>query len=193
MDRRTDDIVVTVRCPGPIEARQAIVLLGDLDRAGLIEMRGAIVIERAPDGSLQMPSNPDMVAGVTTGGGSLIGMLMNVLGGPLGMLLGWRGAAVIAAAVDLRMAEKAGELGELSISVRLGNAVVLADVTELESGILDTTMSPLGATLVRRPADLVLEELAAAEVAAKAAEIEALRVLREQHKAERGKDGGRSD
>jgi uncharacterized membrane protein len=196
VDRHTADIVATVRCAGPIEARQALVLLRDLDRSGQIELRGAIVIERAPDGSMQLPSSPDMVTGVTTGGGSLIGMLMKVLGGPLGMLLGWRGAAVIAAAADMRMAERSGELGELgelSVSVRLGNAVVVADVTELETGILDRATAPLGATVVRRPADLVLEELAAAEQAAKAAEIEALRVLREQHMAERRKDADPGD
>jgi uncharacterized membrane protein len=196
VDRHTGDIVATVRCAGPIEARQALVLLDDLDRSGQIELRGAIVIERAPDGSLQLPSSPDMVIGVTTGGGSLIGMLMKVLGGPLGMLLGWRGAAVIAAAADMRMAERSGELGELgelSVSVRLGNAVVVADVTELETGILDRATAPLGAAVVRRPADFVLEELAAAEQAATAAEIEALRVLREQHKAERRKDADPGD
>jgi hypothetical protein len=94
------------------------------------------------------------------------------------------------------MAERSGELGELgelSVSVRLGNAVVVADVTELETGILDRATAPLGAAVVRRPADFVLEELAAAEQAATAAEIEALRVLREQHKAERRKDADPGD
>ena len=192
MDRNAD-IVVTVRCADAEVARQALALLGTLDAAGQIELRGGIVIERAPDGSLQMPSSPDMVTGVTTGGGSLIGMLMTILGGPLGMLLGWRGAAVIAAAVDLRMAEKSGELGELSVSVRLGNAVVLADVTEIEAGIIDTEMAGLGGTVIRRPADLVMAELAAAEDAAKAAEIAAVQVLRAQHQAERRKNMGEPD
>jgi hypothetical protein len=142
-----------------------------------------------------MPADLNMVAGVTTGGGSLIGILMNVLGGPLGMLLGWRGTAVIAAAVDLRMAEKTGELGGLAavkVSERIG-AVVLADVTEFDPEIIDATMAKVDGTVIRRPADLVLAELAAAEDAAKAAAMDAALVLREQHIAERRKHKGERD
>ncbi|MEQ7127389.1 hypothetical protein ABN034_22960 [Actinopolymorpha sp. B11F2] len=195
MERGTD-VVITVRCADADAAGQALSLLRTCDAAGQIELRGGIVIERAPDDRLQMPADPHMVAGVATGGGSLIGMLMDILGGPLGMLLGWRGAAVIAAAVDLRMAERTGELGglaALSVSSRIGKAVVLADITEFDPEIIDSEMATVGGTVIRRPADLVLAELAAAEDAAKAAEMEAVRVLRQQHIAERRKGSGHRD
>lgn len=190
------EVVITVRCLEAAAASQALSLLKACHAAGQIELRGGIVIERAPDDRLQMPADASMVAGVATGGGSLIGMLMDILGGPLGMLLGWRGAAVIAAAVDLRMAERTGELGglaALSVAARGGNAFVLADVTEFDPEVIDVEMAKVGGTVIRRPADLVLAELAAAEDAAKAAEVEAVRVLREVHIAEHRKSSGERD
>jgi hypothetical protein len=47
-----------------------------------------------------------MVAGTATGAGSLIGMLVGVLGGPVGLLLGWGTGALIGGAVDVRRAEQ---------------------------------------------------------------------------------------
>ena len=194
MERGTD-LVISVRCSDADAAGQALAMLKECDAAGQIELRGAFVIERGQDDRLQMPVDLSMVAGVATGGGSLIGMLMNVVGGPLGMLLGWRGTAVIAAAVDLRMAEKTGELGGLAavkVSERIG-AVVLADVTEFDPEIIDALMAKVDGTVIRRPADLALAELAAAEDAAKTAAMDAALVVREQHIAERRKRSGKRD
>ncbi|MFD2081616.1 hypothetical protein SAMN05421678_12822 [Actinopolymorpha cephalotaxi] len=179
------DVVVSVRCDTRESAAQALIALKRCAEAGRLDLRGAIVFERRPDGGIRMPDEPDMVTGVHTGRGSLIGMIMDIFGGPLGMLLGWRGIAVIAAAADVRAAEKAGQSTDFRVSVRFGNALVVADVTEYDDTVINAEMARLGGTVIRRPADFVLDELAAAEDAAKAAETAALRVLRCQHKAER--------
>ena len=50
-----------------------------------------------------------MVAGPATGAGSLIGMLVGVLGGPVGLLLGWGTGALICGAVYVRRAEQIDE------------------------------------------------------------------------------------
>ena len=194
MERGTD-VLISVRCADADAAGQALSLIKACDAAGKLELRGAFVIERGPDDRLQMPADLNMVAGVATGGGSLIGMLMDILGGPLGMLLGWGGTAVIAAAVDRRMAEKTGELGGLAainVAARIG-AVVLADVTEFDPEIIDAEMAKVDGTVIRRPADLALAEVAAAEDAAKAAAVEGALVLREQHIAERRKRSSERD
>lgn len=181
------DVVVSVRCDTPEGARRALRVLKRCAEAGRLDLRGAIVLERRSDGSIRMPDEPDMIAGVHTGGGSLIGMVMEIFGGPLGMLLGWRGVAMMAAAADMRAAEKAGKSTDFKVSVRFGNALVVADVTEIDHMVIDTEMARLGGNVIRRPADFVLDELAAAEEAANAAEIAAVRVLREQYKSERVK------
>ncbi len=181
----SNDNVVSVRFGETQHARQGLRILEAYDVAGQIDLRGAIVVERTQDGGIRLPTDTEMVAGVTTGGGSLIGLLMGILGGPLGMLLGWRGAAMLGAAVDMRIAERSGAIGHLSATVRIGTAALVADITETDVALVDAAMADLGGQVIRRPADVVLAELAAAEEASKAAELEALRVLREQHKAER--------
>ncbi|HZC25631.1 MAG TPA: hypothetical protein VE287_01330, partial [Actinopolymorphaceae bacterium] len=95
------------------------------------------------------------------------------------------GAALIGAAVDLRIARQSGPLGHFSTTVRLGKAALVADLTETNDQIVDRAMASLDGEVVRRPADMVLTELAAAEEASAAAAVEARRVLREQHIAER--------
>ena len=49
------------------------------------EIRSAAIVERDKDGHLHVPEGDDAMAGVGTAGGSLIGMLIGVLGGPVGM------------------------------------------------------------------------------------------------------------
>jgi uncharacterized membrane protein len=49
------------------------------------EIRSAAIVERDKDGHLHKPEGDDTVAGEGIADGSLIGMLIGVLGGPVGM------------------------------------------------------------------------------------------------------------
>ena len=51
-------------------------------------IRSAGIIERDAQGQLKVPESGDAAAGIGIASGSLIGMLVGVLGGPIGMLLG---------------------------------------------------------------------------------------------------------
>lgn len=65
----------------------------------------AALVERDADGKVRIPESGDWDAGVATAGGSVIGLLIGVLGGPIGMLLGLTGGAAIGALVDIDRAD----------------------------------------------------------------------------------------
>jgi uncharacterized membrane protein len=147
---------------------------------------GASIVTRDAQGRLDAPEGGDTVAGAATLGGSLIGALIGVIGGPIGMLFGWTGGLLVGGAYDIRRADDSDSvLGEISRYIPLGGTAVVADVNEYAVEVVDKLMSEQGGTVYRRPADVVLAELEAAEDAYRKAQKEADRVAREQRKAER--------
>src|SRR5689334_4442706 len=75
-----DGNVVIVRFAEPSEAYQALSVLKQCDADGRIGLEAAAVVERASDGKLRIPESTDNVNLVGTASGSLIGMLIGVLG-----------------------------------------------------------------------------------------------------------------
>ncbi len=57
-------------------------------------LESAAIVERTPEGALQIPEGADNLGPVGAASGSLIGMLIGVLGGPVGVMLGWGGGAL---------------------------------------------------------------------------------------------------
>ena len=76
--------VVVVRFREPSRAYQALSVLKDNDASGRIGLESAAVVERTAAGELRIPESADNVGLVGTASGSLIGMLVGVLGGPVG-------------------------------------------------------------------------------------------------------------
>ena len=112
-------------------------------------------------------------------------MLIGVLGGPLGVLLGpstgmLTGSVVAAAHADDQ------DLGLAAISGQIepGHTVLVAEVGEAATEVVDTAMAALGGTVTRRSAAEVYDEIQSAKAAQDAAEAEARRVLRDQRRAE---------
>ena len=112
--------------------------------------------------------------------------MVGVIGGPIGMLFGWTGGLLVGGAVDIRRADDSDSvLGEISRYIPLGGTAVVAEVNEYAVEVVDKLMTAQGGTVYRRPADVVLAELEAAEDAYRKAQKEADRAAREQRKAER--------
>jgi uncharacterized membrane protein len=177
--------VVVVRFTEPSEAYQALSVLKDCDAEGRIGLESAAVVERTADGELRVPEDTDNVGPVGTASGSLIGMLIGVLGGPVGVLIGWGAGALMGGAFDLDRAETSDEaLGVLGRAIPQGSAAVIASVTEPAVEVIDGEMKKLGGEVTRRPAAEVMDELEAAEDAAAAASREARRTVRQKRKAE---------
>ena len=177
--------VVVVRFTEPSKAYQALSVLKELDGSGRIGLESAAVVERTTAGELRTPESADNVGPVGTASGSLIGMLIGVLGGPVGVLLGWGGGAVMGGAFDVDRAVTSDEaLTVLGKAIPTGSTAVIASVEEPAVEVIDAEMDTLGGEVTRQPVDEVMVELEAAEEAADAAAREARRVVREKRKAE---------
>ncbi len=178
--------VIAVTFEEDSKAYQALSTLRRAEADGRIGVRGAVIVERRPDGTIQTHEADDDIIGAGAAGGSLVGMLIGVLGGPLGMLLGLGTGMAVGAAVDLDRADDAeGVLDQMSESIPVGTTAIIAEVDEPAVEVIDGEMAALGGSVTRRPADEVLAELEAADEAARASEKEARRVMREARKAER--------
>jgi uncharacterized membrane protein len=177
--------VVVVRFWEPSKAYQALSVLKECDAVGRIGLESAAVVQRGPGGELSIPESADNVGLVGTASGSLIGMLVGVLGGPVGVLLGWGAGALMGGAYDIDRAVTSDEaLTVLGRAIPPKATAVIASVEEAGVEVIDGEMKKLDGEVTRRTVAEVMAELEAAEEAADAAAREARRVVREKRKAE---------
>jgi uncharacterized membrane protein len=176
---------VIVRFTEPSKAYQALSVLKECDSAGRIGLESAAIVERTAGGELRIPDSADNVGPVGTASGSLIGMLIGVLGGPVGVLLGWGAGATMGGAFDVDRAVTSDEaLTVLGQAIPPGSTAVIASVDEPAVEVIDGEMKKLDGEVTRRPIGEVKAEVDVAEEAAEAAAREARRTVREKRKAE---------
>lgn len=157
----------------------------DLD-SSTVRVDGSAIVERKPDGTLSTPEGQDNVDGLGFLEGSAIGLLIGVLGGPVGMVLGFGGGALIGAGFDAdRAVTGEGVLSQMSAAIPAGTTALALELTEEDPKAIDTFAADTGATLLRRPLDDVLAELAEAEAAAEEAARSAHEAVRAAKKQER--------
>jgi uncharacterized membrane protein len=164
-------------------AYEALTELKELDSQGQIEVKSAGVVVRQEDGHLVVKDEvgDDPLAGTATGG--IVGLLIGVLGGPLGILIGGVTGLLIGSLFDLDDEdEDESVLSDIARAARVGRPTLLAEVDEPSPEVLDTAMAALSGAVLRRPVVDVEAEIAAAEEAQKAAKREARKVLREQRR-----------
>jgi uncharacterized membrane protein len=180
-----DDNVVLVGFTEQSKAYQALSRLRQAGDAGQLEVRAAALLERGPDGVVRVPDGDDAAPGVAIAGGGLIGMLIGVLGGPLGVLLGTStGILTGSVAAAAHAGDQDIALAAISGQIEPGHTVLVAEVGEVATEVVDNAMAPLGGTVTRRSAAEVYDEIQSANAAQDAADAEARRVLREQRRAE---------
>jgi uncharacterized membrane protein len=161
-------------------AYQALTDLKQLDSQDQIGIAGAAIVTRDRDGRVDVKSDvgDDPYGGMASGG--MIGLLVGIIGGPLGMLLGGTYGVLVGSLFDLDDVETTESvLGEISKQVQPGRMAVLAQVTEQSPEVIDTAMARVGGTVMRRPAVEVENEIAAAEEAQRKAKREARKELHE--------------
>jgi hypothetical protein len=101
--------VVVVRFSDQSKAYQALSVLKDCNADGRIGLESAAIVERTAAGELRVPEGTDNMELVGTASGSLLGMLIGVLGGPVGVLVGWGSGALMGGAFDLDRADTSEE------------------------------------------------------------------------------------
>jgi len=94
--------------------------------------------------------------------GGLIGLLVGVIGGPLGVLVGGATGLLVGSLFDDDADMTESPLADISKSVRVGTPALLADVLEVSPAAIDAVMANLDGTVLRRSAADVRAEVAAA-------------------------------
>lgn len=124
--------VVIIRFPQPSRAYQAASELRGLGESlTSVELRGAALVERTPEGTLRVPEQRDDIVGTGSAAGGLAGMLVGVLGGPLGVLLGFGAGALAGGMVDVdRMTSVDSALAVLSQQIPPGTTALIVDAVE---------------------------------------------------------------
>jgi len=162
-------------------AYQALTDLKQLDSQDQIKITSAAVITRDGDGRVDVKSDVGEDPYVGTASGGVLGLLVGIIGGPLGMLLGGAYGMLVGSLFDIDEVDTTESvLGEISKQVKPARTALLAEVTEQSPEVIDAAMARLGGEVLRRPTIDVEDEIAAAQEAERRAEDEARKEL---HKA----------
>ena len=170
-------------------AYQALTDLKQLDSQDQIKIAGAAVITRDRDGRVDAKSEVGDDPYVGTASGGAIGLLVGIIGGPLGMLLGGATGVLVGSLFDVNEVETTESvLSEISKQVQPTRTAVLAQVTEQSPDVIDTAMARLGGEVMRRPVVHVEQEIAAAQEAQRQAKREARKELQKARREQRKED-----
>jgi uncharacterized membrane protein len=179
------DSVVVVGFYENAKAYEGFSKLKSLSDQQQLTARSAAVVERDQSGTLQIKDSFEAETGVATAGGGLVGMLLGAIAGPYGMLLGLTGGALAGGSFELDRGDEQDEvLTQLNAAINPGHTVLVAQVNEPTTEVLDKAMGELGGAVIRKSEADVLTELEAAEDAAHAAQAAARKAVREKKMAE---------
>jgi uncharacterized membrane protein len=174
--------VIAVSFQDDSNAYDAMTRLKELDSQGQLELDGAAVVVRAEDGHVEEKDEVDDAHLPNTAAGGLIGLVVGIIGGPLGILLGGATGVFVGSLFDLHDSDETlSALEALSKSAQVGRNLLLAEVAEQSPEVVDTAMQRLGGTVLRRGLFEVEAEVAAAEKAQRKAQKEARKELRKAH------------
>jgi uncharacterized membrane protein len=158
--------VISVAFEDDRNAYGALTALKQLDTQGRLKVEAAAVVARGDDGKIDVKDQVGDVDYLGAVSGGTLGLLLGIIGGPLGVLLGGSYGLLVGSLFDLGEAgETESVLSQISTSVKPGRTALLAQVTEQSPEVVDTAMATLGGTVLRRAVDDVEAEMAAAEKA----------------------------
>ena len=166
-------------------AYEALTKLKELDDQDQVGLSGAAVVERKDDGTIDIKDEVGDIGWEGTATGGVIGLLIGIIGGPLGILLGGATGLLYGSLFDLADSDETESvLTDVARTVTVGRLTLLAQVSEENPEIVDVAVERLDGTVVRRPLDEVEAEIAAAEDAQHAAKVEARKKLRDERREE---------
>ena len=184
--------IIAVSFDEDVNTYAALSKLKELDAQGQIQVHEAVVAQRAQDGSVSVK---DQVGGddlEATAGGGLLGMLVGVIGGPIGVLIGGTTGLLFGSLADLDESDHIETaLGHISKTVEPGRTQLLAVVTEPSTEIVDAAMAPLSGGVYRRSVyEVQVEVNAIQEAERKAARAAKRELVRAKGDALKAKLGG---
>jgi uncharacterized membrane protein len=168
------------------DAYEALTTLKELDEQGQVALEGAAVVMRHEDGTIAIKDEVGDIGYADTATGGVVGLIVGILGGPIGVLLGGATGVLIGSLFDMDdLDETDSVLSEMSRTVRVGHPSVVAEVDEPGPEVIDAAIQRLNGTVLRRPLADVEAEIAAAEEAQRAAKNEARKKLHEERREAR--------
>jgi uncharacterized membrane protein len=177
--------VIAVSFEDDRNAYGALTSLKELDSQERVRVAEAVVVERGQDGQVVEKDRVESTSLPASASGGLIGLLIGVIGGPLGVLVGGTYGLFVGSLFDLSdITEADSALAQISGSAQVGHTALLAVVDERSPEVVDAAMAQIGGTVVRRSVADVEAEIAAAESAERKAKREARKELireRDQH------------
>ena len=161
--------------------------LSDLESEGSISIHAQAVIKKNDDGTVTVKHEGDDFP-IKTVGGTAIGALVGLLGGPIGFAIGAVGGTFVGRVWDMSRAGVNAEfLDDVSAKLTPGKWAIVSDVSEDWITPVDTRMEALGGTVFRTARENVEHEQDAKDVAAIKADIAQLKAeqakSRTEHKA----------
>jgi uncharacterized membrane protein len=179
-----DENIIVTTFTDDSRAYEALARLKELAAEGQIDLRDGAVVQRGQDGTLRLrddAGNEDEGLATLTGG--TIGLLIGILGGPLGVLFGGAMGLLAGAIVDTEDDEETDSVLEhISRSIGNGETAVVADVAESGPAPVDGLMADFGGRMQRFVRKDVEAEIAGAEEAAHQARVKARKELRHQRR-----------
>ncbi len=170
--------VISVSFDPDNNAYAALTALKELDSQERLKVEAAAVIERGDDGRIVVKDSVDSGEFAGTASGGLLGLMIGIIGGPLGVLVGGTYGLMAGSLIDLDATEQSeSALGQMAASVEPGHTALVAQVIEQSPDVIDSAMEGLGGTVLRRSTDDVEAEVAAAEKAQREAKREAIEEL----------------
>jgi len=179
-DAFTPDNVIVVGFAEDSRAYEALTDLKELASQGQVGLVAAAVVTRGDDGRIEVKDQVQDTMLEGTAGGGIVGLLVGVLGGPLGVLLGGATGLLVGSLFDMSDADDTDSvLTDVSKTVKVGRTALLAQVEEQSAEVVDSAMTRLTGTVVRRSVEAVEAEIAAAEKAQREATRKARKELRD--------------
>jgi uncharacterized membrane protein len=177
--------VIAVNFKEDDEAYAALARLKELDSDKQIDLRSAAVVTRDASGRVIHKEQAGSEEWVGTATGGIIGLLIGILGGPLGVLIGGATGLLIGSLFDLDDTEDIKSvLAAISETVRAGHNTLLAELSEpSDHKVVDAVMATRSGTVLRRKVQDVEAEIAAAEEAQREAKKQARKRLMEERQA----------
>jgi uncharacterized membrane protein len=178
--------VLTLNFTEDGDAYQSLTTLKELDDQGQVGLEGAAVVLRHEDGSIDIKDEVGDIGYKGTATGGAVGLIVGILGGPIGVLLGGATGVLLGSLYDIDdLDETDSVLSAMSKKVQAGHRAVVAVVDEQSPEVVDAAIQRLNGTVLRVPLDDVEAEIAAAEEAQHAAKEAARKQLHEERRSER--------
>ena len=156
------------------KAYTALTALGELGQQHRVELGSAAIVMRSQDGRIETKEQIADSEYEGTAVGGFMGLLLGVIGGPLGILIGGATGVMVGSLFDLDEERRDRFCPQRCFTLGLDRT----------PEVVDTAMAEHGGTVLRRQYADVTAEIAAAEEAQRQAKREARKRLMEERKAE---------